>query len=705
MARLRDPRARLSLGPRADLRDDRALHDRGSLRSRGCRSSAATRALRDELGDLLFQVVFHARIARGGAARSTSTTSSLRSATSWSGAIRTSSAMTRVDSGRADAAWEEQKARERAARGAARACSTACRSALPALTRAAKLGKRAARVGFDWPDARGRAREGARGARRARRRACAGDAGAGGARSSATCCSASAQVARHLGLDPEDRRCAAPTPKFERRFGGSRGSACGRGRRPPMSRPAELERYVRTRSGARLSDRELSVMRRRASRLGAADALRREPAGACAACRDRRRNRQLSGRHRERRDGQRQEHAAAEDLSRDRPRRRTGIGHTQPRRIAAQALASRIATELGTTVGELVGYQVRFVDRTGPQTLIKLMTDGVLLRELERDRLAAPLRHADHRRGARAQPQHRLPARRLPHAGGRSAPSCGSSSRPRRSRRARFAEFFGGAPVIEVEGRSYPVEVRYRPIDDDDESAVALAEARARGGRGACTMRAGSTGDVLVFLPGEKQIRRRRAAAARRAGARASVLPLYSRLSTSRAGADLRTACDAARRARHQRRRNLAHHSGRALRDRLGAGAHQPLQPARQAAAAADRADLAGQRRSAQGTLRPRRRRASASGFTPRPTSLSGPSTPEPEIQRTNLASLILQMAALGLGAPDRVPVHRSRRTRGCSTTVIGCCRSCVPSMASGASRASAARWRRCRSIRGSRAC
>src|SRR5262249_19058581 len=63
------------------------------------------------------------------------------------------------------------------------------------------------------------------------------------------------------------------------------------------------------------------------------------------------------------------------------------IGHTQPRRIAAQSLASRLASEIGTSVGDLVGYQVRFVDRTGPRTLVKLMTDGVLLRELVRDPL------------------------------------------------------------------------------------------------------------------------------------------------------------------------------------------------------------------------------------------------------------------------------------------------------------------------------
>ncbi len=87
------------------------------------------------------------------------------------------------------------------------------------------------------------------------------------------------------------------------------------------------------------------------------------------------------------------------------------IGHTQPRRIAARSLASRVSQELGTELGTLVGYKVRFHDRVRPETSIKLMTDGMLLAEIAAGPVSLPVRHAHHRRGPRAQPQHRLPAR------------------------------------------------------------------------------------------------------------------------------------------------------------------------------------------------------------------------------------------------------------------------------------------------------
>ena len=91
------------------------------------------------------------------------------------------------------------------------------------------------------------------------------------------------------------------------------------------------------------------------------------------------------------------------------------IGHTQPRRLAARTVADRIAEELGVELGEAVGYTVRFTDQAGADTLVRLMTDGILLAEIQRDRDLQALRHDHHRRGARAQPQHRLPAR-LPQA-------------------------------------------------------------------------------------------------------------------------------------------------------------------------------------------------------------------------------------------------------------------------------------------------
>ncbi len=87
------------------------------------------------------------------------------------------------------------------------------------------------------------------------------------------------------------------------------------------------------------------------------------------------------------------------------------IGHTQPRRIAARTVAERIAEELGVPLGGLVGYSVRFTDKAGPQTAVRLMTDGILLAEIQRDRELRRYDTDHHRRGARAEPEHRLPAR------------------------------------------------------------------------------------------------------------------------------------------------------------------------------------------------------------------------------------------------------------------------------------------------------
>ena len=139
------------------------------------------------------------------------------------------------------------------------------------------------------------------------------------------------------------------------------------------------------------------------------------------------------------------------------------IGHTQPRRIAAQALANRISEELGTTPGDLVGYQVRFVDRTSPRTLVKLMTDGLLLRELEGDPLLVRydtlILDEAHERNLNVDfllgVCKRLVGRR---------PELRVIVTSATIETRRFAEFFGGAPVVDVEGRSYPVEIRYRPL-------------------------------------------------------------------------------------------------------------------------------------------------------------------------------------------------------------------------------------------------
>jgi ATP-dependent helicase HrpA len=227
----------------------------------------------------------------------------------------------------------------------------------------------------------------------------------------------------------------------------------------------------------------------------------------------------------------------------------------------------------------------------------------------------------------------------------------------------RFAEYFEGAPVVEIEGRSYPVEVRYRPIDPEDESPSPLASAVATAAGELALDARGIVGDTLVFLPGERQIEEALELLRRDAPTSRELLPRYSASPGDGAGADLRAAPIRPDHPRDQCRRDLAHDPGRAFRDRLGAGANQPLQSARQAPAAADRADLAGERRPAQGTVG-REGEESASGSIRRPTSPPGRST-RAEIHRTNLASLILQMAALGLGAPEEFRFS-TRRTGAC---------------------------------------
>ena len=119
------------------------------------------------------------------------------------------------------------------------------------------------------------------------------------------------------------------------------------------------------------------------------------------------------------------------------------IGHTQPRRIAARAVATRIAQELGCELGDAVGYKVRFTDHTRPDAYVKLMTDGILLAETQGDPAARRLRHDHRRRGARAQPQHRLPAGLPEAAPARGGPTSRSSSRRRRSTPSASRAHFG----------------------------------------------------------------------------------------------------------------------------------------------------------------------------------------------------------------------------------------------------------------------
>jgi ATP-dependent helicase HrpA len=236
------------------------------------------------------------------------------------------------------------------------------------------------------------------------------------------------------------------------------------------------------------------------------------------------------------------------------------IGHTQPRRIAARAVAERIAEELaadglGDGVGSVVGYQVRFTDRTSRASRIKLMTDGILLAELQRDR---QLKRYDtiiideaHERSLNIDFLLGYLRQLLPRRPDLKVIITSATIDPER-----FAEHFaldsagrvaaeGGriettpAPIIEVSGRTYPVEVRYRPLvqgldggkDEDGEVVVrdqteaivdAVKELSKEG-----------PGDVLVFLPGEREIRDTADALAPIARAGVEVIPLFSRLSAA----------------------------------------------------------------------------------------------------------------------------------------------------------------------------
>ena len=199
------------------------------------------------------------------------------------------------------------------------------------------------------------------------------------------------------------------------------------------------------------------------------------------------------------------------ELGRGGGRRARLIGHTQPRRIAARSVAERIAEELGTELGDLVGYKVRFTDRTSKAGRVKLMTDGILLAELQGDRQLRKLRHDHHRRGARAQPQHRLPAR-LPQAAAAAPARPEGRHHVGDDRRRPLRRATSTPPVVEVSGRTYPVEVRYRPAAGAAGGRRGGRAGPARPDRGDPRRRSRSwpregPGDVLVFLPGEREIR------------------------------------------------------------------------------------------------------------------------------------------------------------------------------------------------------
>ncbi|MEO7194131.1 MAG: ATP-dependent RNA helicase HrpA, partial [Pseudonocardiaceae bacterium] len=330
------------------------------------------------------------------------------------------------------------------------------------------------------------------------------------------------------------------------------------------------------------------------------------------------------------------------------------IGHTQPRRLAARTVAERIAEELEVPVGGPVGWKVRFTDHVRDDTLVKLMTDGILLAEIQSDPM---LRQYDtliideaHERSLTIDFVLGYLKRLLPRRPNLKVIITSATIDP-----GRFSQYFDGAPVLEVSGRGYPVEIRYRPYGpdsadgpdspdgtDDRDQTQAICDA-------VLELRDADPGDILVFTSGEREIRDTRDALCALELPNTEIVPLYARLSaaeqhrvfqphrarrivlatnvaeTSLTVPGIRYVIDpgTARISRYSRRLKV---------QRL------PIEPISRASAT-QRAGRCG--RTAAGICI---RLYSAEDFESRPEFT------EPEIVRTHLASVILRMAALNLG-------------------------------------------------------
>ncbi len=207
------------------------------------------------------------------------------------------------------------------------------------------------------------------------------------------------------------------------------------------------------------------------------------------------------------------------------------IGHTQPRRIAARSVAARIADELQSPIGQAVGYKIRFGDHTSNNTYVKVMTDGILLAEIQSDRL---LRQYDtliideaHERTLNIDFLLGYLKQLLPKRPDLKVIVTSATIDPER-----FSKHFEGAPIIMVTGRAYPVEVRYRPVKSDDpdeedrEQTHAIVDAVAE-------LAEHGSSDVLVFLSGEREIREAAEELRKHHPPQTEILPLYARLSAA----------------------------------------------------------------------------------------------------------------------------------------------------------------------------
>jgi ATP-dependent helicase HrpA len=339
------------------------------------------------------------------------------------------------------------------------------------------------------------------------------------------------------------------------------------------------------------------------------------------------------------------------------------IAHTQPRRLAARAVAARIAEEMNVQLGAEVGVKVRFLDRTSRQTRIKLLTDGMLLAELASDpelrAYSTIILDEAHERSLNIDFLLGYLRRLLPRRPDLKLVVTSATIDPRR-----FSDYFGGpevAPVIEVSGRMYPVEVRYRPVGDDEEEFERIeVDAIADAVEELSSPRL-PEGDILVFLPGEREIRLASDAVRRRMGSTpgsgVEVLPLYSRLSNQEQDRIFRRSPDGTRRvilATNVAETSLTVPGIRYVVD-TGVARIGRYDPARKVqrlpiepisrASANQRSGRCG--RVAAGVCV---RLFSEASFAARPLFT------DPEIRRTNLASVILQMRALDLGAVEDFP-------------------------------------------------
>ncbi|MFF8814329.1 ATP-dependent RNA helicase HrpA [Streptomyces pactum] len=329
------------------------------------------------------------------------------------------------------------------------------------------------------------------------------------------------------------------------------------------------------------------------------------------------------------------------------------IGHTQPRRIAARTVAERVAEELRTPLGESVGWKVRFTDQVSQDTHVKLMTDGILLAEIQTDR---ELRQYDtiiideaHERSLNIDFILGYLAQLLPRRPDLKVVITSATIDPER-----FSRHFGDAPIIEVSGRTYPVEVRYRPLleeggeDGDRDQITAICEAVDE-------LRGEGPGDILVFLSGEREIRDTADALNKRQLPMTEVLPLYARLSHAEqhrvfqrhTGRRIVLATNVAETSltvpgiRYVIDTGMARISRYSYRTKVQ---RLPIEPISQASA--------NQRKGRCGRT--------SDGICIRLYSeedfLSRPEFTDAEILRTNLASVILQMTAAGLGDIEKFP-------------------------------------------------